>query len=198
MAYSEFGRPPPFYAHQQPDGLTRGNTVSRGSRITSILIISLLALWSSATTSFLLFHDDALRFLALKQTEMVSSYDAQLTALESEIERLRSLKLIDQERVDRAILDLTRRQTPVEQRQKSLANLPTSKGVNRTDPLDEVTGSIPPTDKNIVPKPSPISDTILFGPPLDRSSDLHSRPANSTAVQFANIEQLRSDRTKHT
>ena len=188
MAYSEFGRPSPFYANHQSEGLARGNTVSRGARIASILIISLLALWSSATTFFLLFHDDALRYLALKQTEMVSSYDAQLTALESEIERLRSLKLIDQERVDRAILDLTRRQASVEQRQKSLANLPAPKGGNRPDTFDDVTGSIPPIDKNTTPKPSPISDTILFGPPLDRSSELHSRPVYSTAVQLVDID----------
>jgi murein DD-endopeptidase MepM/ murein hydrolase activator NlpD len=194
MAYSEFGRRYPYHAHHKAEHSGQGRSASFGVKIVIVLTISVLALWSGATTFYLLFHDDALRFLASKQTEMVRSYDGQLTALEGEIERLRSLKLIDQERVDRAVLDLTRRQSLVEQRQKALANLPTPKGTNRTDPSDEVTGSIAPagqlmpSDPTSTPKPSPISDTILISPPSDRSSELHSRPVASGTTPLVGID----------
>jgi murein DD-endopeptidase MepM/ murein hydrolase activator NlpD len=194
MAYSEFGQRYPYYPHHQRDDIARENPISRSSKIALFSIISLLALWSGTTTFYLLFHDDALRFLAAKQTEMVLSYDAQLTVLESEVERLRSIKLLDQERVDRAVLDLTRRQASVEQRQKALANLPAPKSMNRTESLDDFTSSITPSgqvptpDTTVTPKPSPISDTILLAPPSDRSSELHSRPATSAKPQFADID----------
>jgi len=194
MAYSEFGRRYPHYPHREPDYSACARSSPRGARIAAFLTVSVLTLWSGTTTSYLLFRDDALRFLASKQTEMVRGYDAQLTALEGEIERLRSLKLIDQERVDRAVLDLTRRQSTVEQRQKALANFPVPKGMGRAEPFDDVTGSttptgqIAPSNPNTAPKPSPISDTILFSPPLNRSSELHSRAVTSGTIRIAGID----------
>src|SRR6202140_5619558 len=108
MAYSQFGRRDLYYPHHDFNRPARQSAA--GWKIIALVTILLLSLWSGAVTFYLVYRDDALMFLAYRQTEMVQGYDAQLTALETEIERLKSLKLVDQERVDRAVLDLGRRQ----------------------------------------------------------------------------------------
>src|SRR5580765_7640363 len=130
MAYSQFGRRDLYYPHHHHHRSGR-HTTGSGGKFAALVTIVLLALWSGGVTFYLVFRDDALVFLARRLTEMVRNYDGQLTALETEIERLKSLKLVDQERVDRAVLDLGRRQMLVEQRQKALANITAPKGGTR-------------------------------------------------------------------
>jgi len=181
MAYSQFGRRDLYYPHHDFNRPAR-QSVAGGWKIIALVTILLLSFWSGTVTFYLVYRDDALMYLAHRQTEMVQGYDAQLTALETEIERLKSLKLVDQERVDRAVLDLGRRQALVEQRQKELANIAAAKGSARAWPGEDVTGTIapsgplPPSPPGAIPKPSPISDTIIFMPPPDRSAALESRP----------------------
>ena len=187
MAYSHFGRRDLYYPHHEfnrPAPRARGGM---GWKIAALGTVLVLSLWAGGTTFYLAYRDDALMFLARRQTEMVQSYDAQLSALETEIERLKSKKLVDQERVDRAILDLGRRQALVERRQKELANIPPPKGSAPAGA--DVTGAIAPSGTssapNATPKPSPISDTIIFMPPPERSAELESRPPVASATRLA-------------
>jgi murein DD-endopeptidase MepM/ murein hydrolase activator NlpD len=189
MAYSEFGgRRYPYYPHHAPNFSVQRPCPARAIKLATAITIVVLALWSSTTTAYLLLRDDALKFLATRQTEMVRSYDEQLTLLEGEIERLKSLKLIDQERVDRAVHDLTRRQTEVEKRQSLLATINLPKEMTRIGQTNELTSSIPsiiPSIPETLPKPSPISDTIYFRPPSDRSAELQSRPIISSSIRYS-------------
>ncbi|HLL28689.1 MAG TPA: M23 family metallopeptidase [Xanthobacteraceae bacterium] len=180
MNHSPSGRRDFYYPHhefQRPRPAARPR--NGGWKIAALFAIPLLSLWAGATTLYLVYRDDALMFLAHRQTEMVQSYDAQLTTLETEIERLKSKKLVDQERVDRAVLDLSRRQALVEQRQKELSSVSPPK--SNAMPGEDITGTIAPNGPpqpapGVPPKPSPISDTIIFRPPPDRSAELESRP----------------------
>ena len=193
MAYSQFGRRDLYYPHHDYNRPAR-QAAAGGWKIIAFVTILLLSLWSGAVTFYLVYRDDALMFLARRQTEMVQGYDAQLTALETEIERLKSLKLVDQERVDRAVLDLGRRQMLVEQRQKELANIPPPKGSARASTGEDVTGTIPPSNPpppaapGVMPKPSPISDTIIFMPPPDRSAALESRPVTPSTTRLGSLD----------
>ena len=193
MAYSQFGRRDLYYPHHDYNRPAR-QAVAGGWKIIAFVTILLLSLWSGAVTFYLVYRDDALMYLAHRQTEMVQGYDAQLTALETEIERLKSLKLVDQERVDRAVLDLGRRQALVEQRQKELANIAAAKGSARAWPGEDVTGTIapsgplPPSPPGAIPKPSPISDTIIFMPPPDRSAALESRPVAPRTMRLGSLD----------
>jgi murein DD-endopeptidase MepM/ murein hydrolase activator NlpD len=192
MAYSQFGRRDLYYPHHDFNRPAR-QTSAAGWKIIALVTVLLLSLWSGAVTFYLVYRDDALMFLAHRQTEMVQGYDAQLTALETEIERLKSLKLVDQERVDRAVLDLGRRQALVEQRQKELANIAATKGSARAWPGEDVTGAIapsgpPPSAPGAIPKPSPISDTIIFMPPPDRSAALESRPMAPSTTRLRSLD----------
>jgi murein DD-endopeptidase MepM/ murein hydrolase activator NlpD len=192
MAHSQFGRRDLYYPHHDCNRPAR-RAAAGGWKIIALATTFLFSLWSGAATFYLVYRDDALMFLARRQTEMVQNYDAQLTALETEIERLKSLKLVDQERVDRAVLDLGRRQALVERRQKELANIPPPKGNARALGGEDVTGAIapsgpPPSVPGAIPKPSPISDTIIFMPPPDRSAALESRPVAPSTTRLGSLD----------
>jgi murein DD-endopeptidase MepM/ murein hydrolase activator NlpD len=193
MAHSQFGRRDLYYPHHDFNRPARP-AAGGGWKMIALVTTLFFSLWSGAATFYLVYRDDALMFLAHRQTEMVQNYDAQLTALETEIERLKSLKLVDQERVDRAVLDLGRRQALVEQRQKELANIPPPKGSARALAGEDVTGAIvpsgplPPSAPGAIPKPSPISDTIMFMPPPDRSAELESRPVAPSTTRLGALD----------
>jgi murein DD-endopeptidase MepM/ murein hydrolase activator NlpD len=186
MAYSAFGRRDLYYPHHRDFDRTTRRAGATGWKILALVAISLLSVWSGVALFYFIYRDDALMFLARRQSEMVQSYDAQLTALETEIERLRSKKLVDQERVDRAIVDLGRRQALVERRQKELANIPPPSG--STPAGEDLTGAIVPNaparPPGVAAKPSPISDPIIPTPPPDRSAALESRTAAPSEMRL--------------
>jgi murein DD-endopeptidase MepM/ murein hydrolase activator NlpD len=142
--------------------------------------IVFLATWAGGATLYILFNDDALKYLVERQVSITRSYETQAATLQTEIDRLRSIKLIDQERVDRAVADLARRQTAIESRQSAFS---TFAGANPKSqiPATEATGSLPAKNPqapaaNPAPKPSPLSDTILIAPAAERWARLESRP----------------------
>lgn len=155
------------HPHKAPRG--------HGGAIAALATIALLASWAGTATLYILFRDDALKLIAERQVSMSRAHEEQVAALEAEVERLKSVKLIDQERVDRAVTDLARRQTAIETRQSALAALGVTKAGTR-DSAPEVTGSVVPVAPVSAPKPTPLSDTILVAPPTERFSRLESRP----------------------
>ena len=167
-----FGRHPhrPHAGHQP--------SRSRGGLIVSLAAIALLATWAGGATLYILFKDDALKILVERQVAITRGYEMQAAQLQTEIERLRSLKLIEQERVDRAITDIARRQNAIEARQSAISGL-----AAESLPLDSapsVTGTAAPAERTPSPRPAsrptPLSDTILIAPPTERSAQLQSRP----------------------
>ncbi len=173
------------YAHSHPP------QASRAGRFAAIGAILLLSTWAGAATLYILFRDDALRVIASRQVQLSNIYDSQVVSLKAEIERLKSLKLVDQERVDRAVAELSRRQTVLETRQSSLNALASSKAVTFVrDSSPETTGSILPSGPSVSPppanssKPSPLSDTILLAPPAEKRAQLESRPVPPMGARF--------------
>jgi murein DD-endopeptidase MepM/ murein hydrolase activator NlpD len=168
--HSGFARRRPAAEVHASDHLTH-----RIGKIAALGTIVLLAGWAGLATLYILFRDDALKALMGRQIEITRSYEAQATQLEAEIDRLRSLKLIEQERVDRTLADIARRQSTLEARQSSLSTISAPKP---SDGASDVTGSTPPrrtVPAAAPPKPSPLSDTILLVPPAERAARLESR-----------------------
>jgi hypothetical protein len=106
--------------HPHREKAPRRKAASPALKIGAACVFLVLLLWASATTLYLFFRDDALRMLANHQTELVRAYDGQIAVLQSQVQRLQSLKLVEQERVDRTVSELVRKQTIVEQRQDAL------------------------------------------------------------------------------
>src|SRR3954464_16046908 len=151
--------------------------------------IVLLGMWSAATATYFAFRDDVLTRLIARQAEMQYAYEDRIAELRSKIDRTTSRQLLDQEQLDQKLDQIMRRQTALESRATALGSIPDA----------SVTGSIRPPSRgatnepasNGAPKPSPISDTVIFVAPPDREARLQSRaPLVSTpqSSQFAKIQ----------
>jgi murein DD-endopeptidase MepM/ murein hydrolase activator NlpD len=134
--------------------------------------VILLGMWSAATATYFAFRDDVLTRLIARQAEMQYAYEDRIAELRAKVDRTTSRQLLDQEQFDQKLEQIMRRQTALESRAAALGSIP------------DVTGSIrPPSrgpgqpDANTTgtPKPSPISDTVIFVAPPDREARLESR-----------------------
>jgi murein DD-endopeptidase MepM/ murein hydrolase activator NlpD len=172
-AREHFGMRFPEYAQPADRG------VSRSVFAITLVAAVLFAIWSGATTVYLLFGDDVLARLAVMQSETSRKQDAQIAALTTEIERLRSTKFVDQEKIEQQLSDLSRIQRMIDARHKALAAIAQSVARN-----NDITGSLavpvmPPLpaaeESAPAPKPRPLSDTFLVDPPQERSASVQSR-----------------------
>jgi murein DD-endopeptidase MepM/ murein hydrolase activator NlpD len=132
--------------------------------------------WTVATATYFAFREDVLTRLIGRQAEMQFAYEDRVAELRGQIDRLTGRQMLDQEKFEQKLDQLLRRQSALEQRAASMTSI--------ADPA--ITGSIkaPPRGQPIdlpltTPKPSPISDKVIFTAPPDREARLESRtPAN--------------------
>jgi murein DD-endopeptidase MepM/ murein hydrolase activator NlpD len=151
--------------------------------------VTLLGMWSAATATYFAFRDDVLTRLIGRQAEMQYAYEDRIAELRAKVDRTTSRQLLDQEQFDQKLEQIMRRQTTLESRATALGTIPDA----------SVTGSIRPPSRGAAaadapagpPKPSPISDTVIFVAPPDREARLESRApivANAQPNQFAKIQ----------
>lgn len=147
--------------------------------------VVLLGLWSAATATYFAFRDDVLTRLIARQAEMQYAYEDRIAELRARIDRTTSRQLLDQEQFDQKLDQIMKRQTALESRATALGAMP------------DVTGSIPRSApqrgdaSQTTPKPSPISDTVIFVAPPDREARLESRAPTVVAAptsQFARTQ----------
>ena len=139
--------------------------------------VVLLGLWSAATATYFAFRDDVLTRLIARQAEMQYAYEDRIAELRAKVDRTTSRQLLDQEQFDQKLDQIMKRQTALESRATALGAMP------------DVTGSIPRAvpqrgdSSQSTPKPSPISDTVIFVAPPDREARLESRAPAVAAPQ---------------
>src|SRR5580765_22339 len=122
--------------------------------------VVLRGLWSAATATYFAFRDDVLTRLIARQAEVQYAYEDRIAELRARVDRTTSRQLLDQEQFDQKLDQIMRRQTALESRATALGAIPDS----------SVTGSIRPPARGAAtdpapsrtPKPSPISDTVIF------------------------------------
>src|ERR1700675_1153450 len=135
--------------------------------------VTVLGMWSAATATYFAFRDDVLTRLIARQAEMQYAYEDRIAELRAKVDRTTSRQLLDQEQFDQKLEQIMRRQTTLESRATALGTIPDA----------SVTGSIRPPSRGAsapdaaaaTPKPSPISDTVIFVVPPDREARLESR-----------------------
>ncbi|MCP4618947.1 MAG: peptidoglycan DD-metalloendopeptidase family protein [Bradyrhizobium sp.] len=150
--------------------------------------VTLLGMWSAATATYFAFRDDVLTRLIARQAEMQYAYEDRIAELRARVDRTASRQLLDQEQFDQKLDQIMRRQTALESRATALGAIPDA----------SVTGSVRPTGRGAsvdspagTPKPSPISDTVIFVAPPDREARLESRApriATPQTNQFAKVQ----------
>jgi murein DD-endopeptidase MepM/ murein hydrolase activator NlpD len=191
-ATSHAHAPGPSSRHAQ-QGYTiahAGKQVRFGPVVFWIVIgtVTVLGMWSAATATYFAFRDDVLTRLIARQAEMQYAYEDRIAELRAKVDRTTSRQLLDQEQFDQKLDQIMRRQTALESRATALGAIP------------DVTGSIRPPSRGAgateapatgTPKPSPISDTVIFVAPPDREARLESRVpviANPQPNQFAKVQ----------
>lgn len=174
-------RPPqnrPHPARQNPHSYAlvhHGKQVRVGPVVFWIITgsIIIMGLWSAVTATYFAFHDDVLTKLIARQAEMQYAYEDRIAELRARIDRTTSRQMLDQEQYDQKLTQIMRRQSALESRANALAGLPDN----------SITGSIKPSrplssndgGAAVIPKPSPINDTVIFVTPPDREARLESR-----------------------
>jgi murein DD-endopeptidase MepM/ murein hydrolase activator NlpD len=189
----------PAAATQARDGYTivhAGKQVRFGPVVFWIVVgtVTVLGMWSAATATYFAFRDDVLTRLIARQADMQYAYEDRIAELRAKVDRTTSRQLLDQEQFDQKLDQVMRRQTTLESRATALGTIPDA----------SVTGSIRPQARGAAateatssgtPKPSPISDTVIFVAPPDREARLESRApllANPQPNQFAKIQGVDS------
>jgi len=126
-----------------------------------------MTLWTIGTATYFAFREDVLTRLIARQAEMQFGYEDRIAELRSQVDRISSRQLLDQEQYEQKLDHIVRRQSALESRASALGGLP--------DPAP--TGSIkPPARAGAAPeplraaplKPSPINDMTILGPAPDR------------------------------
>ena len=182
-------------AQQEQDGYTlvhAGKQVRFGPVAFWIVVgtVTVLGMWSAATATYFAFRDDVLTRLIARQADMQYAYEDRIAELRARVDRTTSRQLLDQEQFDQKLDQIMRRQTALESRATALGTIPDA----------SVTGSIrtpsrgaPASDAAAsgTPKPSPISNTVIFVAPPDREARLESRApviAKVQSNQFAKVQ----------
>jgi murein DD-endopeptidase MepM/ murein hydrolase activator NlpD len=150
--------------------------------------VVVLGMWSAATATYFAFRDDVLTRLIARQAEMQYAYEDRIAELRTKVDRTTSRQLLDQEQFDQKLDQIMKRQTALESRATALGAIPDGAATGsirqsaRGAAIDAPSGN---------PKPSPISDTVIFVAPPDREARLESRAPVIAKVQpnqFAKVQ----------
>jgi murein DD-endopeptidase MepM/ murein hydrolase activator NlpD len=179
-------------AHEGYTLVHAGKQVRFGPVVFWIVIgtVTLLGMWSAATATYFAFRDDVLTRLIARQAEMQYAYEDRIAELRAKVDRTTSRQLLDQEQFDQKLEQIMRRQTTLESRATALGAIPDAQvtGSIRTPSRGPTATDAAPSG---TPKPSPISDTVIFVAPPDREARLESRApiiANVQPNRFAKVQ----------
>jgi murein DD-endopeptidase MepM/ murein hydrolase activator NlpD len=149
--------------------------------------IVVLGMWSAATATYFAFRDDVLTRLIARQAEMQYAYEDRIAELRAKVDRTTSRQLLDQEQFDQKLDQIMRRQTALESRATALGAIPDAAATGSI--RSPARGAAADTPSSGTPKPSPISDTVIFVAPPDREARLESPTAiKAQPNQFAKVQ----------
>src|SRR6185295_7539304 len=110
------------------------------------------------TATYFAFREDVLTRLIARQAEMQYGYEDRIAEMRTQVDRMSSRQLLDQEQVEQKIEQILRRQSLLEQRATTLHALPDA----------SVTGSVRTPARAHPAKPSPMNDTAVPAAPQGR------------------------------
>jgi murein DD-endopeptidase MepM/ murein hydrolase activator NlpD len=134
----------------------------------------IMATWSLMSATYFAFRDDVLARLIARQAHMQYAYEDRIADLRTQVDRLASRQLLDQEQFEQKLDGLMRRQSVLESRAAVLSALPDPTATGSTKPprvgnAGERTSAVPV-------RPAPINDTVILVPPAEREAQLESLP----------------------
>ncbi|ACA20133.1 peptidase M23B [Methylobacterium sp. 4-46] len=140
--------PPPRPAADDPGQWV----IRRRTVVLAGAAFGLLALWASAATWFIVFHDAALAQFMARQSAMQYAYEEKVSALRARLDRVATQKLLEQDGVETRVAELASRQMALENRQAMLLGLAeqAGEGVSAHDPAP-----LPAAPPKPAPLPTP-------------------------------------------
>lgn len=132
----------------------------------------IMAGWTLLTGTYFAFHDDVLKRLIARQAEMQYGYEDRIAELRSQLDRITSRQLLDQEQFEQKLEQIARKQATLESRASTLSNLP---DMTPTGSIRHPARGTSDATRAAPLKPSPINDTVIFRAPPDREARLESR-----------------------
>ena len=138
-----------------------------------------MAVWSIGTGSYFAFTDAVLTRLIGRQAEMQFAYEDRIAELRSQVDRITSRQLLDQEQFEQKLSSLMQRQTILESRTSALSGDVATTGSIRPARIAPSAAEAKPV------RPSQINDTVIFVAPPDREARLQSRELPAIASRFA-------------
>jgi murein DD-endopeptidase MepM/ murein hydrolase activator NlpD len=177
-AYNQARAHPPSHQPQRPRGnnsrnaytLTHAGHQVRIGPVAFWIVVGTLVImgvWSIATGTYFAFRDNVLTRLISRQAEMQFAYEDRIAELRTQIDRITSHQLLDQEQFDQKLNALLKRQAVLEQHTSSLYNDAITTGSIKRGALKSSLQS--------ALKLSPISATDAFVAPLSREASLDLR-----------------------
>src|SRR3954453_16983591 len=82
-----------------------------------------MAGWSAVTATYFAFRDDVLTRLLARQAQMQYAYEDRVADLRSQVDKLASRQLLDQEQVESKLEQIARRQATLESRSSALSSI---------------------------------------------------------------------------
>jgi murein DD-endopeptidase MepM/ murein hydrolase activator NlpD len=178
-----------YHRHLHPDGVPARRT-ARGSysfglgarqiRFGPVAFWSIIgglvimAGWSLVTATYFAFREDVLGRLIARQAHMQYAYEDRIAELRTQVDRLASRQLLDQEQFEQKLESLIRRQSMLESRAATLSSLP---DLTSTGSIKPQRPGTPERVSAASPKPAPISGTLILLPPVEREAQLESLPS---------------------
>lgn len=149
--------------------------------------LAIMASWTIATATYFAFQDDLLTRLIARHAETQYAYEDRITDLRTQVDRLASRQLLDQEQYEQKLEQIVRRQMMLESRAASMPGAdPTPTGSIRSHNRPNSAGERASTPAPSL-KPSPMSDTVILAPPPDREARLESRVPSGTVRAAAKV-----------
>src|SRR5262249_43086189 len=139
----------------------------------------IMAVWTICTATYFGFRDDVLTRLIARQADMQFAYEDRIAELRSQVDRISSRQLLDQEQYEQKLDQILRRQTALESRASALSG------------LGETTGSIRVRSgepRTMPAKPTPIGDKGAFFIPSEHDSPFD--PRNNLLAKGAGVGGL--------
>ena len=164
--------------------LTHGGRQVRIGPVAFWIVVGTLVImgvWSIATGTYFAFSNDVLTRLIGRQAALQFAYEDRIAELRSQVDRITSRQLLDQEQFEQRLSALMQRQTTLEARTSALSGDIATTGSIR--PARIAPPVAPPAEKPV--KASPINDTVIFVAPPDREARLQSRELPAGATRLA-------------
>lgn len=94
-----------------------------GLGFAALILTPLLGVWLLASTFYIIFHDDLVASLMLRQRDMQYGYEDRIAALRSQIDRETTQKLVSQRSIETKLDELTAREAELQNRSGMVSRL---------------------------------------------------------------------------